>query len=49
MKMDSETSTLSFGWDYETFIVELIIDLRKADGNGMTWIYHTFKVDGSNI
>ena len=29
--------------------VDLIIDLRKADGNGMTWIYHTFKVAGSNV
>ena len=28
--------------------VDLMIDLRQADGNGMTWIYHTFKVDGSN-
>ena len=28
--------------------VDLMIDLRKADGNGMTWIYHKFKVDGSN-
>ena len=28
--------------------VDLMIDLRKADGNGMTWIYHTFKVNGSN-
>ena len=25
-----------------------MIDLRQADGNGMTWIYHTFKVDSSN-
>ena len=25
-----------------------MIDLRQADGNGMTWIYHKFKVDGSN-
>ena len=28
--------------------VDLMIDLRQADGNGMTWIYHKFKVDGSN-
>ena len=28
--------------------VDMIIDLRQADGNGMTWIYHKFKVDGSN-
>ena len=25
-----------------------MIDLRQADGNRMTWIYHKFKVDGSN-
>ena len=25
-----------------------MIDLQQADGNGMTWIYHKFKVDGSN-
>ena len=28
--------------------VDLMIDLRKDDGNGMTWIYHKFKVDGSS-
>ena len=28
--------------------VDLMIDLRQADGNGMTWIYHNFKIDGSN-
>ena len=28
--------------------VDLMIDLREADGNGMTWIYRKFKVDGSN-
>ena len=28
--------------------VNLLIDPREADGNGMTWIYHKFKVDGSN-
>ena len=28
--------------------MDLMLDLRKADGNGMTWIYHKFKIDGSN-
>ena len=28
--------------------VDLMIDLREENGNGMTWIYHTFKVNGSN-
>ena len=28
--------------------VDLIIDLRETDGNGMTWVYHKFKVEGSN-
>ena len=28
--------------------VDLIIDLRENNGNGMTWIYHLFKVNGSN-
>ena len=28
--------------------VDLMIDLRQADGNGMTWIYHTFKAGGSS-
>ena len=28
--------------------VNLLIDPREADGNGMTWIYHKFKVDGSD-
>ena len=28
--------------------VDLMIDLRNADGNGMTWIYNHFKVAGSN-
>ena len=28
--------------------VDLMIDLRQADGNGMTWIYRNFKVNGSN-
>ena len=28
--------------------VDLMIDLRDNNGNGMTWIYHDFKVNGSN-
>ena len=28
--------------------VDLMIDLREDDGNGMTWVYHKFKIDGSN-
>ena len=28
--------------------VDLLIDLRQAGGSGMAWIYHTFKVAGSN-
>ena len=28
--------------------VDLMIDLRENNGNGMTWIYHNFKVNGSN-
>ena len=28
--------------------VDLIIDLRDNNGNGMTWTYHNFKVNGSN-
>ena len=28
--------------------VDLMIDLRDNSGNGMTWLYHDFKVNGSN-
>ena len=28
--------------------VDLIIDLKTVDGNGMTWFYNHFKVAGSN-
>lgn len=28
--------------------VDLMIDLRDNNGNGMTWVYHDFKVNGSN-
>ena len=28
--------------------VDLMIDLRDNNGNGMTWLYHDFKVNGSN-
>ena len=28
--------------------VDLMIDLRENNGNGMTWIYHQFKIKGSN-
>ena len=28
--------------------VDLMIDLRDNNGNGMTWIYHLFKVGGSD-
>ena len=28
--------------------VDLMIDLRDNNGNGMTWIYHVFKVNGSD-
>ena len=28
--------------------VDLMIDLRENNGNGMTWIYHKFKVNGSD-
>lgn len=28
--------------------VDLMIDLRHNNGNGMTWIYHNFKVNGSD-
>ena len=28
--------------------VDLVIDLQEDNGNGITWIYHTFKVKGSN-
>ena len=27
--------------------MELRIDLRKANGEGITWVYKTFRVDGS--
>ena len=28
--------------------VDLMIDLRDNNGNGMTWLYHVFKVNGSD-
>ena len=28
--------------------VDLMIDLREENGNEVAWIYHTFKVNGSN-
>ena len=27
---------------------DLIINLQEDNGNGMTWTYHTFRVNGSN-